>query len=91
MSETRTRTGKLVTLAAAVTAPKRSSDAVHARSAQMDLRQIYLGGDFGNGFGIDVGQVPSAYNPCPTYGWLFYLGRCVPAAPTTRGSDRAFS
>lgn len=31
--------------------------------------QIYLGLDFGNGFGIGVGQVPSAQSPCPTYGW----------------------
>src|SRR5215217_5804323 len=31
--------------------------------------QMYLGWDFGNGFGIGIGQVPSAYSPCPTYGW----------------------
>jgi hypothetical protein len=31
--------------------------------------QMYLGWDFGNCFGIGVGQVPSAYSPCPTYGW----------------------
>src|ERR1700686_4020791 len=29
----------------------------------------YLGWDFGNGFGIGVGTPPSAYDPCPTYGW----------------------
>ena len=31
--------------------------------------QLYLGWDFGNGFGIGIGQVPSAYSPCPNYGW----------------------
>jgi hypothetical protein len=39
--------------------------------AQLALDQIYLGWDFGNGFGIGVGQVPSARNPCPTYGWPY--------------------
>ena len=31
--------------------------------------QPYLGWDFGNGFGIGIGPPPSAYNPCPDYGW----------------------
>jgi hypothetical protein len=31
--------------------------------------QVYLGWDFGNGIGIGIGVPPSAYNPCPTYGW----------------------
>jgi hypothetical protein len=84
MSETRARTGKLVTLAAAITALGAVAMPFTPAHAQMDLRQIYLGWDFGNGFGIGVGQVPSAYNPCPTYGWPFYLGHCVPAALTLR-------
>lgn len=40
-----------------------------AISAAPASAQIYLGWDFGNGFGIGVGQVPSSYTPCPTYGW----------------------
>ena len=84
MSETRTRTGKLVTLAAAITALSAVAIPFTSAHAQMDLRQIYLGWDFGNGFGIGVGQVSSAHNPCPTYGWPLYLGHCVPAAPTLR-------
>ncbi len=28
--------------------------------------QMYLGWDFGNGFGIGIGPVPSAYSRCPT-------------------------
>jgi hypothetical protein len=67
MSETRTRTGKLVTLAAAITALSAAvATPFTSAHAQMDLRQIYLGWDFGNGFGTGVGQVPSAYNPRPT-------------------------
>ena len=31
--------------------------------------QIYLGWDFGNGFGIGIGTPPSAYTPCPNYGF----------------------
>ena len=31
--------------------------------------QPYLGWDFGNGVGIGIGPPPSAYNPCPDYGW----------------------
>jgi hypothetical protein len=39
--------------------------------------QIYLGWDFGNGFGIGLGPPPSAYTPCPNYGWgPFYPFRC---------------
>lgn len=36
----------------------------------------YLGWDFGGGFGIGVGTPPSAYDPCPTYGWPVYPYRC---------------
>ena len=50
--------------------------------AQLALDQIYLGWDFGNGFGIGVGRVPSSYNPCPTYGWPLYPHNCMAAAPT---------
>jgi len=49
--------------------------------AQLALDQIYLGWDFGNGFGIGVGRVPSSYNPCPTYGWPLYPHNCMAAAP----------
>ena len=39
--------------------------------------QPYLGWDFGNGFGIGIGTPPSAYTPCPDYGWgPFYPYRC---------------
>ena len=40
--------------------------------------QPYLGWDFGNGFGIGIGPPPSAYNPCPDYGWgpFFYPYGC---------------
>ena len=36
----------------------------------------YLGWDFGNGFGVGVGTPPSAYDPCPTYGWPAYPYAC---------------
>jgi hypothetical protein len=39
--------------------------------------QIYLGWDFGHGFGIGLGTPPSAYTPCPTYGWPYYPYRCA--------------
>jgi len=38
--------------------------------------QPYLGWDFGGGFGIGLGPPPSAYDPCPTYGWPVYPYRC---------------
>lgn len=38
--------------------------------------QPYLGWDFGGGFGIGIGAPPSAYNPCPDYGWPWYPYRC---------------
>ena len=63
MAETR-RFGKFATLAFAATA----LGAVAMRTAPANA-QMYLGWDFGNGFGIGIGQVPSAYSPCPTYGW----------------------
>ena len=39
--------------------------------------QIYPGWDFGNGIGIGIGPPPSAYNPCPTYGWPYYPYPCA--------------
>jgi len=36
----------------------------------------YLGWDFGHGVGIGVGAPPSAYDPCPSYGWSYYPYRC---------------
>lgn len=56
--------GKLTTLAVAAAAVGGLIIPMAPASAQ-----IYLGLDFGNGFGIGVGQVPSAQSPCPTYGW----------------------
>ena len=39
--------------------------------------QVYLGWDFGHGIGIGIGTPPSAYTPCPDYGWgPFYPFRC---------------
>ncbi len=38
--------------------------------------QMYLGWDFGNGFGIGLGTPPSAYTACPTYGWPYYPYAC---------------
>lgn len=32
--------------------------------------QPYLGWDFGSGVGVGIGTPPSAYTPCPDYGWL---------------------
>ena len=49
--------------------------------AQLAFDQIYLGWDFGNGFGIGVGRVPSSYNPCPTYGWPIYPHDCMAPTP----------
>ena len=49
--------------------------------AQLALDQIYLGWDFGNGFGVGVGRVPSSYNPCPTYGWPLYPNNCMAPPP----------
>jgi hypothetical protein len=40
--------------------------------------QIYLGWDFGNGFGVGIGTPPSAYTPCPNYGWPYYPYPCRP-------------
>ena len=39
--------------------------------------QIYPGWDFGHGIGIGIGPPPSAYNPCPTYGWPVYPYPCA--------------
>lgn len=39
--------------------------------------QPYLGWDFGGGLGVGVGTPPSAYDPCPSYGWPVYPYRCA--------------
>ena len=39
--------------------------------------QIYPGWDFGGGIGIGIGPPPSAYTPCPTYGWPVYPYPCA--------------
>lgn len=58
------RLGKLATLAVAAAAL--GAVAIPLRPAQA---QIYLGWDFGNGFGIGIGAPPSAYEACPNYGF----------------------
>lgn len=80
MMKKTSRAGKLATLAVAAAALLAAGAPLSSANAQL-LGDIYLGWDFGNGFGIGVGQVPSARNPCPTYGWPFSPWRCtVPAA-----------
>jgi hypothetical protein len=66
------RFGKLATLAiAAVALGALTAPLSPARA------QPYLGWDFGNGFGIGIGAPPSAYTPCPDYGWgPFYPNAC---------------
>jgi hypothetical protein len=49
--------------------------ALTARPAQAGP-EPYLGWDFGNGLGIGIGTPPSAYDPCPTYGWPVYPYGC---------------
>src|SRR5712691_4429317 len=39
--------------------------------------QIYPGWDFGGGIGIGIGPPPSAYTPCPNYGWPVYPYPCA--------------
>jgi hypothetical protein len=84
MAERRHFAGRLVTLAVAGAAFCAVAMPVTPANAQIDLSQVYLGWDFGNGFGIGVGPVPSAYNPCPTYGWPFYPSHCVARWPMVR-------
>jgi hypothetical protein len=67
VSERRTRPGrfgKLATLAAAAVAL--GAVALPLSPAQA---QVYLGWDFGNGFGVGIGTPPSAYSACPNYGF----------------------
>jgi hypothetical protein len=74
------RAGRLATFAtAAVMALWGAAIPISPAHAQLALDQIYLGWDFGNGFGIGVGRVPSSYNPCPTYGWPLYPNCMAPA------------
>jgi hypothetical protein len=80
MTQKTTRAGKLITLAVAAAALCAAGAPLSPAKAQL-LGDIYLGWDFGNGFGIGVGQVPSARNPCPTYGWPYYPWRCAVPAP----------
>jgi hypothetical protein len=65
------RFGQLATLAVAVTA----LGIVTVTPAQAGS-EPYIGWDFGNGFGIGIGAPPSAYDPCPTYGWPVYPHPC---------------
>jgi len=55
---------KLATLAVAVAALGAVALPLNPAHAQ-----IYLGWDFGHGFGIGIGTPPSAYTPCPNYGF----------------------
>lgn len=57
------RLGKWTTLAAASLALGALAMPLQPASAQ-----VYLGWDFGNGFGIGLGAPPSAYERCPNYG-----------------------
>lgn len=67
------RFGNRVTLAVAAAALGAMAAATPAAAGS----QPYLGWDFGNGFGIGIGPPPSAYDPCPTYGWPVYPYRCA--------------
>lgn len=60
---------------AALTVAAATLGAVAAGPAQAGP-EPYLGWDFGNGFGVGVGTPPSAYDPCPTYGWPVYPYGC---------------
>ncbi len=66
------RLGKLAVLTAAAAAL--GSLAIPLTPANA---QPYLGWDFGGGIGIGIGPPPSAYNPCPTYGWPVYPYPCA--------------
>lgn len=72
-AEKRTRRfGKFATLAVAAAALGALAIPLAPASAQ-----IYLGWDFGNGLGVGIGTPPSAYTPCPTYGWGYYPYSCA--------------
>ena len=60
-------TRRLTTVAAAAVAVAALAMPLKPANAQM-----YLGWDFGNGFGVGIGAPPSAYSPCPNYGWPGY-------------------
>jgi hypothetical protein len=49
---------------------------VFALGATPAAAQPYLGWDFGGGIGVGIGPPPSAYNPCPNYGWPYYPYPC---------------
>jgi hypothetical protein len=65
------RLGKLATFAVAAAALGALSIPLAPASAQ-----IYLGWDFGHGYGIGIGAPPSAYSACPNYGWPQFMTRC---------------
>lgn len=58
------RLGKVATLAAAVVALGALAVPLQPANAH-----IYLGWDFGNGWGVGVGTPPSAQCPNPNYGF----------------------
>jgi len=40
--------------------------------------QMYLGWDFGHGWGVGIGTPPSAYMACPNYGFPGYNSCALP-------------
>lgn len=68
------RLGKIATLAVAAAALGTLALATSPAQAQ-----IYLGRDFGHGYGIGLGTPPSAYSPCPNYGWPRFMTSCPSA------------
>jgi hypothetical protein len=73
------RAGKLTVFAVAAVALCTLAIPTTPANAQLSLGQIYLGWDFGNGFGIGIGQVPSSYNLV-----RLTAGRCIRAAALQR-------
>jgi len=67
------RLGKFATLAVAAAA----LGALALPSGPANA-QVYLGWDFGNGWGVGVGTPPSAYTPCPNYGFPGYNACAMP-------------
>ena len=84
MSETRARTGKLVTLAAAVTALGAVAMPFTPLTRKWICAKSISVGISGTALVLAWDRSRQPTIPALTYGWLFYFGRCVPAAPTIR-------
>ena len=65
--------GKLATLAVAAAALGGVALPIGPANAQ-----VYLGWDFGNGWGVGIGTPPSAYAQCPNYGFPGYYSCSMP-------------